>query len=388
MHDDEEQGSKNRKKKSNIDHPYINRGLLKAKDIQDLAELCDKRGHEFNSVNVNTAFSKLAKFAKNTPEQGTVDHLMRLLSKQTLSIMRTLKPRELSGLMHAHAKIHMLPAQEILDSMDKCALTQLDEFVPQDVATMMWSYASLRTQPSEQLTQALMTQSLQTMQDFTAVNITNLLWAFAKLNIRPRKELMSDIVSQARTKLLDFTGTEMSTLLWACHKLRLDISPITWGVGEVMRRHAKTFEPSHIAISMFSIARMGHKISDQAMSAMLTEATKKMKLFTPLDQAKIMCALAIFRVLPVGEFMDAWYKRAWDVLHEYSAWEVAWTLESLASLNASPDPVFLKRISNLTEMHSGKHLPVMYVCVCLRVHRSSVPQAHLEFMHVNALINA
>ncbi len=157
----------------------INKGLRRAKSVSVVLGIAEYRWHEFNDVNICTAFNRIAHL------QGEpMDLRVRLLEERALRIFESQKadfsPRSLAMVIYAMARLRLDSA--IFEPLCNASHAKLQDFNAQDLANTLWAMAKTGTQMPD-VFEALCAEASRKVQD-NAQEIANTLWAMAKSGTR------------------------------------------------------------------------------------------------------------------------------------------------------------------------------------------------------------
>ena len=149
----------------------INKGLRRAKSVSAVLGIADFRLHEFNDVNIATAFNQIARL-----QGGPMDLRVRLLEERALRIFGSQKadfsPRSLAMVIYAMAILRLDSA--IFEPLCNASHEKLQDFNAQDLANTLWAMAKTGTQMPD-VFEALCAEASRKVQDFNAQGLAHTL---------------------------------------------------------------------------------------------------------------------------------------------------------------------------------------------------------------------
>ncbi len=184
----------------------INKGLIRAKSVSVVLGIAEFRLHEFNDVNIATAFNQIAHL-----QGGPMDLRVRLLEQRALRIFESQKadfsPRSLAMVIYAMAVLRLNSA--IFESLCNASHAKLQDFNAQDLANTLWAMAKTGTQMPD-VFEALCTAAARKLQDFNAQGLANTLWAMAKTGTQ-MPEVFEALCTEAAQKVQDFNAQNVAS---------------------------------------------------------------------------------------------------------------------------------------------------------------------------------
>ena len=149
----------------------INKGLRRAKSVSVVLGIADYRLHEFNDVNICTAFNQIARL-----QRGPMDFRVRLLEQHALRIFGSQKAdfsvRSLAMVIHAMAVLRLNSA--IFESLCNASHAKLQDFDAHDLRRLLWAMAKTGTQMRD-VFEAFCAEAARKVQDFNAQGLANTL---------------------------------------------------------------------------------------------------------------------------------------------------------------------------------------------------------------------
>ncbi len=205
--------------------------LKRCSDWRQLGETLRRHG-PCNHIHVSAAFSLLARLMPQ-PELLLDDAESRLLydalcSQLLADVARctpSMRPRELSNVLGACAKLSLRPELDQMDVLVDTMHQLLPDSNGQDCGSVAWALAKLKYHPSPSWLAAFSERCQACAPTMDAQALSNLLWAFARWDCSPPRELLSLVVDRAGSSLPRCSPQALSNLLWGMARQKHRPSP-------------------------------------------------------------------------------------------------------------------------------------------------------------------
>ena len=192
---------------------------------RELRDLMQDNLHACNYIHVSAALTMLSRLVPRpqllAPElHKPYNAFCRLLFSSVAGCVPRMRPRELSNVLGAMAKVGVRPGVELLDALCSASRLSLHMFQGQDLGSTAWALARLGYVPSPSWLSAFTVQSEACLPGMDAQALSNLLWAFARWDYAPPREMLRALVGSAAPQLRSCSPQALANLLWGLARQR------------------------------------------------------------------------------------------------------------------------------------------------------------------------
>lgn len=277
-----------------------NTDLLSAgEDLQQLLDIVERHGADFNAVNVSTALNRLAKAHKgrtavDLAHPGQQGRLHRAVEKLQEHLQRhpcAYGPQSLSNIAHALAKMQM-GSDATLQVVQDRALSELHGFLPQHIAITAWAFASLG-QPAPALFDALRDRSIPLLFSFNSQNLSNLAWAFATAQ-HPSEQLFAALADAVIPCISrdEFNPQALGNIAWSYATVGDRRRELFQAVGRAAMKCLGGFRPEGLASIAWGFGKAGQAAPALFDSISREAVGKRLRGFGGVELSMMACGFA------------------------------------------------------------------------------------------------
>ncbi len=205
---------------------------MKLDSAQKIARFSIKNVGSFNSVNISTACSRLAKLmARDTHDRrddsgspasgGCRDEVLeaiKTLSTRALNIVGTFQARAVASLLSSLSTLKDQPDPQLVAALLRRSIAMAGTFNPQSLTSLLLACTTLA--PAEtmaELLDAFLARAAATADLFGPKDIANLMRVLVKVGMAPSgvDRLVKTMSMRARAIAPDFRPKDAATLVWA-----------------------------------------------------------------------------------------------------------------------------------------------------------------------------
>lgn len=239
--------------------------------------------------------------------------LMAAFDARFLAVVGDFNERDISGVMHAYAKLGVKPSAALLAAIDPAAQSLLDQgkFTPQGISMLLHSYGKFGHNCPGVVTAAL-----------------------AQL-----KERLSEAQPQA-----------VANVTCALAKLDRYSAPWLQLATAYIQANAAQFKPQEMCNTLSALARMRHH-PQAALNTFIDYAVRNVRILRPADLANLFYGLGVFGHHPGDAALGVLLPRVETLLSGCSNAELANIYWGLGLIGAGAAPAF----ERLTELLPARH---------------------------------
>jgi len=311
----------------------LNKQIEQAKSRQEILNIVNTRGSEFNYVNCSTALYRISIVSKNDkPSAEEMAPLLALLESK----VGEFKQQATTNSLRALAKLGLTPSALVLSTLSSTVKALAGEFKPQEVSNTLWALAILKHEPPFELLERASAIS-HTFRDIELYQIgfahktgLSLGW-----QLQPSDELL------ARAHGVDASAFELNERI---------VGAKTWQeVLEIVKSVA-----SHNDFSEVNCSTAIHRVAKYALMSTEKPTWKDtLPLFDLLDSkidsfrsqevSLTFWGLAKLRRRPPAPLLEKLMLAAKRSADEFNAQSVANTLNAMSELKLEPPIELIKR---------------------------------------------
>jgi hypothetical protein len=250
-------------------------------------------------------------------------------------------PAEITGCLHAFAKIGQHPGNEALAALCERASVVVAHLRPHDVAMILWSCAKLGASPSDELFEALCHRVSSSIQGFTAQNVANTLWAFGTMKRYPGKATLEQLCKRVQETIGDFTSQTVANVMWAFASLGHHPGRQTF---DVICQHATDIvahfdRPQAVANTLWAFAKLRDHNKD-LLPLLCHRACLLPRSASPHEIVNMLWSVATLAAsqqqLLDSDFVRLLCRQACDAVKDFNSHDLANALWSCAVMDALP----------------------------------------------------
>lgn len=314
----------------------LNARLMTAPGPEHILALYGAHGHNFDAVNLSTAWSRLSRATAAWPARRQAaffsEHEPMLHNLQTSMGARLSEfgARELANTAYASACFSYEPALGLMSRVREHAPAHSAEYKPQELANMAWGFAKAGLR-SPSLFAMVEREALPKLATFKPIELASLAWAFAKDGIgsKPASDrLFAGIAREAEARIGDFNARALFNLAWAFAATRRpddrlfdaiaraaipvcasfsphQIAILAWAMGKARARqpllvralaeaaipNASRLQPKHVVMLLWSAVRCG-AADERLLGALSREVERTAPSYSPLELSLVLWASA------------------------------------------------------------------------------------------------
>ena len=152
----------------------------------ELCALIAASSAKFKHINVVSALRELLSAGQAGAPRGAVAAALQTLEKCALEQLEDFGPQQVAGTLHILAKKRQCPRNhDFLAQLDAQLEEVASECTPQNVANALWVYATMRRKPEEGALVALEARLESVARECTPQAVENALWAYATMGREP-----------------------------------------------------------------------------------------------------------------------------------------------------------------------------------------------------------
>ena len=323
----------------------LNRRIIDCTSVESACALCEQNINQFNGINTASAIHRLAILAaseENTTLNAQIlvkdTTAFHLLSARAVEIAAQFKPRQISALLWAHAKLRIPPSAQLLAILLSRAAAATEAFEPTDVSNLLWAVATLGLEAGD-VVGLLSRRAAQTAHCFNPQHISNVRWALATLQAPPDEGLLAALQAQAEAEADGFREQNIANLLWAL--ATMGVHP-TDGCERRLSERAvaisREFKPQAVVNLVWAYARLRRPPGEALMRAMARRAAATADDFKPRETVNLLWSLASAGLDPGPELVAALSRQAERTAGRFEPRDVANLVWALATMGVEPEP--------------------------------------------------
>lgn len=287
--------------------------------------------------------------------------LLAQVSAMVTPRLNELKPFELSNLVWAYAKLHLLDT-ELFKSVTDRILSRYDgEFKVQCLSTIAWCFATTQFRNAA-LFASIAEELAAHVEDLKPQEISTTLWAFAKN--RHSCSRLFEVLGRAAlrdSKILHFKLQELSNTAWAFATAGQRNVALFAQIEDAVLSKMSGIEPQSIANILWAFAKLEVPLQTDVFASLLRLTMSKQQEFKPEELSAVIWAAS--QTCPgFVAFFDAAMSTCVHRLSKFSMNAVAHLVKNLSAVQTNSPQLYVTLLKQSLE-HLPQLRPASLCCV-------------------------
>ncbi len=256
------------------------RAICSASSDYVLGTLLQRHQHQLNFLHVSAALCRLAHLGSDAQQQQQQQQQQQTASSPlgdppdpelgqgatsssssftfllslSHAMVHQLRPRELSSILWAVAKLGAYPGKAWLEDFVHAAHQQMPAFNARDIGITIWAMARFQFHPGHAWMSAFLHQAQAQLHHLDAQALTNLLWGLASLDYHPPDPWLDQWKQAAGRQLRHLTPQAHANAVWALARMQRAPGP-TWEakLHHLLLADAPAFSGKDLSMLLFAL---------------------------------------------------------------------------------------------------------------------------------------